>query len=156
MEIKNLYSLTLHEIILYSIKLYEETKEIEKEYPNYKNWFIHKQIKELLEGKRDILFVEKDNKIIALACLKKNENKICTLYVKEEYRKQKIGTKLLEESMKYLKTTKPFITISENKLSMFKSFINKYKWEIIEVNNNVYNHKEYCLNGYITKKSYTK
>ena len=156
MEIKSLYSLTLHEIILYSIKLYEETKEIEKEYPNYKNWFIHKQIKELLEGKRDILFVEKDNKIIALACLKKNENKICTLYVKEEYRKQKIGTKLLEESMKYLKTTKPFITISENKLSMFKSFINKYKWEIIEVNNNVYNHKEYCLNGYITKKSYTK
>ena len=156
MEIKNLYSLTLHEIILYSIKLYEETKEIEKEYPNYKNWFIHKQIKELLEGKRDILFVEKDYKIIALACLKKNENKICTLYVKEEYRKQKIGTKLLEESMKYLKTTKPFITISENKLSMFKSFINKYKWEIIEVNNNVYNHKEYCLNGYITKKSYTK
>ena len=78
------------------------------------------------------------------------------MYVKEEYRNKGIGTKLLIESMKYLDTTKPFITISESKLFMFNSYISKYKWETSEIVNNIYNHKEYCFNGYITKKNYTK
>lgn len=78
------------------------------------------------------------------------------MYVKEEYRNKGIGTKLLIEAMKYLDTTKPFITISESKLFMFNSYISKYKWETSEIVNNIYNHKEYCFNGYITKKNYIK
>ena len=156
MKFIRLNSLTLNEIIKYSIKIYETTKYLENDYPNYKKWFIDKQLKEVLEGRREILFLEENNEIIALACLKKEENKICTLYVKEEYRNKGIGTKLLIEVMKYLNTTKPFITISESKLFMFNSYISKYKWETSEIVNSIYNHKEYCFNGYITKKNYTK
>ena len=95
MKFIHLSSLTLNEIIKYSIKIYETTKYLENDYPNYKKWFIEKQLKEVLEGRREILFLEENNEIIALACLKKEENKICTLYVKEEYRNKGIGTELI-------------------------------------------------------------
>ena len=39
-------------------ELYEFTSHLNKYYPNYKNWFYDKQIKESLMQKRDILFMK--------------------------------------------------------------------------------------------------
>jgi hypothetical protein len=65
-----------------------------------------------------------------------------------------IGTYLMEESLKWLETKKPLITISEKKLKMFKYFIDKYEWDLKIVLNNYYkeNSKEYCYNGILQKK----
>ena len=51
-------------------EIYEFTSHLSEYYPNYKNWFYHKQIKESLIQKREILFIKKNNKIIACLSLK--------------------------------------------------------------------------------------
>ena len=109
------------ELIDLSKKIYVITDSLCAEYPKYKKWFFTKQLPETLNSnERNILFVrnpknEKD--IIAMACLKKDldEQKICTLFVSKEYRGIGIGKKLIEESINWLGTTKPFITIADYK-----------------------------------------
>lgn len=60
------------------------------------------------------------------------ENKICTFLVLEGYRKKNIATKMLEQSFKYLGTTKPLITIADYKLPMFEGIIKKYDWVLTQ------------------------
>ena len=126
-------------------------------YPNHIDWFYNKQLPGVISGTRDILFVQNDeNEIIAVSCLKdeEDEKKICTLYVKEEYRNKGIGTALIEKSMDYLQTDKPFLTITESSLSSFVPIIYKYDWRLTEIVDGIYdiNSKEYCYNGFLTKK----
>lgn len=61
---------------------------------------------------------------------KSEENKICTFYIKDDYRKEGLGSKLLEQSLKYLETEKPVINFSQNKFDMFKNFVDKYNWKL--------------------------
>ncbi|MGN1358467.1 MAG: hypothetical protein ACI4WU_03760 [Bacilli bacterium] len=62
---------------------------------------------------------------------------------------------MLEESIKWLGTTKPLVTFSEYKMPMFSKFIIKYNWQLTEVVEGLYKHnkKELCFNGTITKKN---
>ena len=113
-----------------SLKIYEITSFLSKDYPKYKKWFFTKQLPGVMEGERNILFVRNPNncdEIISVACLKKNnaETKLCNLYVKDEYRNLGIGTQMLEESIKWLGTPKPLVTFSEYKVPMFSKFIIK-------------------------------
>lgn len=137
-------------------QIYEFTNFISENYPNYKKWYYHEHIPRIFTSQGEILFVrqEDQNKIIAMCCLKrdKDEKKICTLYVKEEYRNNHIGAKLLEKSLEFLGTTKPLITFPDCKLHMFQPFIDKYGWELTEIipkqhDNNI---KELCFNGKLT------
>lgn len=143
-----------------SLKIYEITSFLSKDYPKYKKWFFTKQLPGVMEGERNILFVRNPNncdEIISVAYLKKNnaETKLCNLYVKEGYRNLGIGTQMLEESIKWLGTTKPLVTFSEYKMPMFSKFIIKYNWQLTEVAEGLYKHnnKELCFNGTITKKN---
>ena len=149
------------ELIDLSKKIYVITDSLCAEYPKYKKWFFTKQLPETLNSnERNILFVrnpknEKD--IIAMACLKKDldEQKICTLFVSKEYRGIGIGKKLIEESINWLGTTKPFITIADYKLEMFGALIEKYDWKLTEIVSGIYNDKfcELCFNGMLTKSN---
>ena len=49
-----------------------------------------------------VLKDKKDNQIIAVANLKKDEKKLCTLYVSKTYRNQGIATKLVDCAMSAL------------------------------------------------------
>ena len=128
------------------------------DYPKYKKWYFTKQLPDTIScDERNILFVrnpQNKDEIISMACLKRNdkEQKICTLYVLDKYRNMGIGTKMIEESIKWLGTTKPFITLPDYKLEMFKPFIIKYNWELTEIVSNLYNNKtkEFCFNGTLT------
>lgn len=130
------------------------------DYFEQKEWYLKKQLPGIITNERDILFVrnpENYNEIIAVSCLKKThkERKICMLYVCEKYRHQGIGTKIIEEAMKWLETTKPLITFADYKLEMFKPIIKKYKWQLVEVVEGLYNghSKELCFNGMLSKQN---
>ena len=136
--------------------IFNTTKFISDDYPNYKNWFYNKQIPGIALGERDILFIrnpEKLKEIIGIVALKNTleEQKICTLYVKGKYRKMGIGTILIEEAMKYLNTPTPIIEIPAYKLVMFKSFIKRYNWKLSYISHNSYGN-ELCFNNPKTKK----
>ena len=154
-NLKNYLNQT-NEFIRLAKEIYQLNSNID--YKDFKKWYLTKQIPGILKNERDILFIKNSNKeIIGISCLKKtnNEKKICNLFVKEEYRYQGIGTILIEESMKWLETKKPLITFPDYKLELFKPFIKKYNWQLIEVINNLYNNysKELCYNDTLIKPS---
>lgn len=143
-----------------SKRIYSFSNSISEDYPDYKEWFFDKQIPRLYTSEGDILFVKLEgnvNKIIAMTCLKRTseECKICTIYVSEEYRNQHIGTILIENSMIFLGTNKPFITFADYKLPLFKSIIDKFDWELVEIVPNAYNNEtsELCFNGKLIKNN---
>ena len=122
-----------------------------------------KQITRLNDTERNILFIRNPNnkdEIIAIACLKKDEieRKICTLYIKEEYRNKGFGSLIIEESFKWLETTKPLITIPEYKLNEFIPIIEKYQWNLTEIIDSLYqpNYKELFFNNIHTRNKTLK
>lgn len=134
-------------------KIYDLTYGLNSSYPDYKKWFFEKLIKNIGNEKREIIFItDKNNDVIAMSALKNenNEKKICTLYIKEDFRSRGFGSKLIELSFKFLETTKPLITFSEEKFPMFNKFIKKYNWELYERNDNYGNtYSELCYNGFL-------
>ena len=141
-------------------KIYQITNFICEDYPKYKEWYFQKQLPAIISDERNILFIrnpKNKDEIISMACLKKDkqEQKICTLYVSNNCRELGIGTKIIEESLTWLGTTKPLVTLADYKLDMFKSIIKKYNWELTEILEGIYNNrsKELCYNGALSKKN---
>lgn len=142
-----------------STKIYMITDFICEDYPKHKEWYFTKQLPETIStDERNILFVrnpENENEIVSMACLKKDEEeqKICTLFVSDKCRGLGIGSAIIEESMKWLGTTKPLITLADYKLEMFRPIIEKYDWELTEIVSGLYNDRfqELCFNGTLTK-----
>lgn len=148
------------DFIRLSKQIYDITDFICEDYPKHKEWYFHKQIPRIFTPNGEILFARSEedyNKIIAMACLKKDdeEQKICTLYVSDQCRGQHLGTRMVEASMEFLGTTKPLITLADYKLPMFQPIIDKYDWELTEVVCGLYNDraKELCFNGKLTKEN---
>ncbi len=144
-----------------STKIYMITDFICEDYPKYKEWYFTKQLPETIStDERNILFVrnpENENEIVSMACLKKDEEeqKICTLFVSDKCSGLGIGSAIIEESMKWLGTTKPLITLADYKLEMFRPIINKYDWQLTEIVSGLYNDRsqELCFNGTLTKNN---
>lgn len=139
-------------------KIYITTDFINNDYPDYKNWYFTKQLPGIIKNERNILFArnpENKEEIIVIACLKKakEEQKICTLYVSDNARGLGIGSAIIEESLKSLGTTKPFITFPDYKLDIFKAFIEKYAWNLTEKVYGLYKDKteKLCFNGAFNK-----
>ena len=159
-NIKNYISETNQESFMkLADEIYKLTIHLNGTYPGYKEWFYDKQIKGCLTPNRNIIFIKnEEGKIIALSCLKKDEEekKICTLFVSDEYRKLGLGSLLFEESMKFLETTKPLVSFAEDKLPMFEKMITKYNWELTEIVDGIYNDgiREFCFNGQLTNRNY--
>lgn len=147
------------EFISLATRIYMITDFICEDYPQYKEWYFTKQLPATINGdERNILFVrnpENDSEIISIACLKRDnkEQKICKLYVSDKCRGLGIGTLMVEESMRWLDTTKPLITLADYKLEMFLPIIDKYGWELTEVVSGLHNDgsQELCFNGTLTK-----
>lgn len=137
-------------------KLVEEilkvTLPVKKQYPNYKNWFLNKHIPQVGINRETIIAVSK-NTIVGVANTKcdNSEKKLCTLYIKEGFRFNKIGTTLLNMAFEILGTNKPMITISDDVIFYLRRFINKNNWELSEKLDNFYSydHNEYVFNGSI-------
>jgi len=151
--------LNQEEFLELATRIYMITDFICEDYPKHKEWYFFKQLPAILGDERNILFVrgiENPNDIIAMSCLKRDgeEQKICTLYVSDKVRGVGLGTTIVEESMKWLGTTKPLITLADYKLEMFTPIIKKYGWKHTETVEGLYNDraKELCFNGTLTNK----
>lgn len=126
------------------------TMPVKVQYPGYKTWFLNKHIPNIGIDRETILAIDKDM-IVGVANLKfdSTEKKLCTLYIKEGFRFNKIGTTLLNMSFEILKTNKPVITISDDVIFSLRRFIVKNNWELSQKLDNFYSydHNEYVFNG---------
>ena len=131
---------------------YDLTDWITKDYPNHFKHFYTKYVPDLFNGSREILASYDGLKIEGLCILKKSEQKVSTLFVREEARGKHLATRLLSEAFIYLGTTKPLITVAEYKVPMFQGLINKYGWEHTQTLDKSYygNAREFVFNGTLT------
>jgi ASC-1-like (ASCH) protein/GNAT superfamily N-acetyltransferase len=133
---------------------YNLTDWICDDYPQHFNWFYVKVLPEIFSGRREIISCYFKNHIAGIAILKcdATERKICTLYVSKEFRDQGIGTLLMNESFKWLETTKPLISIADCKVKMFEKIIKNFDWQLTQVLDVGYyndHSKEFVYNGEI-------
>ena len=114
---------------------YNFIKEKKLLYPKFEEWFNKILIENLnFPNKREIFICINKEKLLINICgimiLKKykEEKKICTLYVLENFRNKKIGSQMIKKSFEYLGTNKPFITIPEEEYLNFKPLLDKFKF----------------------------
>lgn len=101
-------------------------------YPEYAEWFMKKHVPGIYAGTRNTIIAVHNNKIVGVSNIKTNENKLCTLYFNPKYRRQRLGNKLVEESLAYLKDSKPLITMPSSYLPQFKNIIKRYDWQLTD------------------------
>ena len=113
-------------------KIYNELKEAELLYPDFQKWFYNKVIPDVLENKRKILLEIRNNEIAGIAIIKNTmkEKKLCTLRVTDKYQNKGIGLKLFERAFEELNTSKPFLTVSEEKYKEFEKIFKYYGFEL--------------------------
>lgn len=122
----------------------------DKNYPQIEEWYDSKIISGISEGNRYILLATRNNQLAGFSILKEDEieKKICTFFVYPEHRGHQVAENLFERSFQELNTSKPLITIPENKLNDFQKYIKKYKFRLgncsYYYNKNL---KEYMFNG---------
>lgn len=130
---------------------------VKDDYPDYKEWYQTKQVPGIYDGTRNIIIAHIKDRIVGFVSLKKTkeEKKICTFYVEKSFRKNKIGTILVEKAIEYLEEEKPLITIPMDKLYQFIKISNKYNWEISDIKENLYRTTtpEVIVNGAIEEKN---
>ena len=134
----------IDEVLIISMK-------VKTDYPDYKSWFLTKQVSGLYDNTRNIIVAHIDGKLVGFTSLKKTEDeiKICTFYVENRFRKNQIGSRLEEKSIELLETEQPLITIPMDKLNEFIRIGNKYNWKVTDIIENLYriNNPEVIVNG---------
>ena len=127
---------------------------VKNDYPDYKEWYTKVQVPGLYTNERNIIIAHINDKIVGFVSLKKTptEKKICTFYVEKNFRRNQIGTILVEKAIEFLEESRPLITIPMDKLNEFIRIANKYNWEITDIKENLYrtNTPEVIVNGIIT------
>ena len=94
-----------------------------------------------LKPEREIIVCEKEYEIAGVTILKstKEEAKICTMYVAEQYRHNGLGRRLMELSLEWLKNDKPVITLDKSKEPDFAGILKHFGFVLQEENCGLYN-----------------
>ena len=124
---------------------YNYVKDLEDSYPDFYKWYHNKVLKELKQknGRREILLsistikleseeVSTKKVISGIAVLKnyESEKKICTFRLIPDFYRTGLSDLLMNESMKFLKTKTPMITISENRVELFENILARYEFKL--------------------------
>jgi len=125
-------------------------KDIWKCYPDFFQWVNKKVIPGILNDQREIVCVISKGLISGFVVLKNTnkEKKICTLYVEPYARKFGVGTMLLNISKVRLNENKPLITVSEDRVSEFKTIFSNNGFELVGNISDIYQKgkKEFIFN----------
>lgn len=132
-----------------SERIYAELQNLNKNYPDFYNWYHEKVIP---DPNRKILVLSEGQKIAGVLITKDGfEKKICTLRVNKKYRHKGLGSYLMKQSFNLLNTDKPIITVSENHLFEFNPLLRRFGFDLKRIYHNYYmiGKNEYSFNGYL-------
>ncbi|MGS0679973.1 GNAT family N-acetyltransferase [Shewanella sp. 125m-7] len=109
-------------------------------YPDFDAWFNFRFRGKFKTGDRIVIAAMSDSQIAGVALLKKTnvEHKICTLYVREEFRQQGAGSLLLTEAIKNLQGKKIGISVSEERHLPLKTLLDKYGFTLVSEEDGYY------------------
>lgn len=124
--------------------VFRSVKDLEEEYPNFKNWYYQSVVPGLIDGTRNIFAVVCNGEIVAIMILKNaEEKKICTLRVSKNYRNLGICSKLLKIAFKELQTAMPIITVSDKHKYEFENVLNRNGFVLEKA------YPDYYINGVV-------
>ena len=106
------------------------TLSVQESYPNYQKWY-QNFLKGLKKEERIILIAEEKGVLLGCALLKKvpNEKKLCTLFVRPDYRGRGIGTSLLKKTIEVL-GQKPLTSVSEKNMKSVTSLFSRFGFHL--------------------------
>lgn len=112
-------------------------------YPKFDSWY-NKIFYDLCFGNRSILVVKLKDQVAGYSIVKHSvfENKICSFNVLKKYRRNRIGTTLMEKSVELLQGN-ALITINERLVDSFSSIIEKYEFLLCFRLLNIYRANQY-------------
>jgi hypothetical protein len=107
---------------------WEFLSDLDRYYPYFEYWFFKKVCPDIATGSRKIILRKSDDKVVAVAILKKHidEKKICTFRVAEDVQRNGMGTELMLESLEWLESKQPLITVNEENAPEFEGFLRKF------------------------------
>ena len=133
--------------------IFSELSFLRTEYPEFYSWFYDKVIPELSNGTRSIYLAKSFGEIKGILILKDTveEKKICTLYVDESSRSNRIGSKLMEIAMNEFHGGKPLITVADSHIEDFRHLLAKYDFKEEDSLPDYYTDGriEYTFNGHL-------
>ncbi|MBQ3696154.1 MAG: GNAT family N-acetyltransferase [Alphaproteobacteria bacterium] len=127
--------------------LFTMTQPVGEVYDNYADWFKRVFVPGLKKGERGyIVAKEEKGKVVGCALLKDtpNEKKICTLFVRSDWRGRGVGTELMKSCLKAL-GPKPLLTVSHKNFPQFKPLLQRFGFELSS-KRRVKDRIEYCFN----------
>ena len=120
-------------------KLYDEilsvTQPVSEIYPEYNQWFRNVFLPGLKCGQRMCIVARDENKKLAGCALVKKtpeEQKICTLYIRPEFRRQGTGRTLMRETMQELDCL-PLMTVSQKQIPQFTKLLKEFGFRLSSV-----------------------
>lgn len=116
--------------------------EANMQYPAFSAWYGNLFTDDMrLKPEREIIVCEKEYEIAGVTILKstKEESKICTMYVAEQYRHNGLGRRLMELSLEWLENDKPVITLDKSKEPDFAGILKHFGFVLQEENCGLYN-----------------
>ena len=101
---------------------------LSSDYPHIDLWFTDKVIAGERLGTRHIVSFERDNRLVALGIAKNEdgEKKICTVRVHPNYFGRGLGVRIFDDLLDWLQDDKPALTVSEDKLRLFRRLFDHY------------------------------
>ena len=151
-----IYSIRDHHVLSQLADILQVGVSAVSSYPQWREWYRRVFVPGLKRGERKCIVVRDDKDTIAgFALTKKSneENKICMLYVREGYRRQGVGTQLMQQALQEL-GPRPVITVAEPYLPAFKPLLERFHFSLTCEIDGLYrpNQKEYLFNDYQSQK----
>lgn len=105
---------------------------LKSNYPKISQWFQAKVEPGIIKGDRSIILAKSGENLAGFTILKNasEEKKICTFYVYPKFRGCGVANDLFQESFRVLGTTKPLMTIPENRFKQFSKYVDEFGFEL--------------------------
>ncbi len=130
-------------------QIYNELESARQYYPDFKTWFYKKVVPDVNLKQRKIITEYRENRLVGVSIIKLfGEKKLSTLKVFDTYQNRGVGLKLFKKSFEILETSKPFLTVSEEKLPEFEKIFKYYDFQLTSIHQDLYREgkKEYFFN----------
>lgn len=136
-------------------KLYQAifnlTQSLGQNYPDYEKWFKQTFMAGLQKKERLYILAQDSNEqLLGCALIKRTpqEQKLCTIFVDEKYRRHGIGRQLLAQTIKILGGL-PMLSVSDQVMPQMQPLLNEFGFHLSAQKKNVYqpNHTEFYFNN---------
>ncbi len=110
---------------------------LKKDYPDFLGWYRKKVLPGLATASRQVYIAvpgDCPGRLAGVMILKDTpaQKKICTLYVAELYRGQKLGSKFLSRAISVLRVHRPLITVSDAHQSEFSPLFRHFGFQLYD------------------------